>query len=91
MPIFLVIMLSVSAIAPDVDNPEETSSGPEIVTQFRGANELLFRRAANHDGRNIFQINETVEEFCAGKVGKKYEIIINLFDFAADLFSRVQA
>ena len=88
---FLVIMSPVSAIAPDVDNPEETSAGPQIIAHFTAANELLFRRAANHDGRNIFQINETVEEFCAGKVGKKYEIIINLFDFAADLFSRVQA
>ena len=51
----------------------------------------LFPCAANHDGRNIFRINETIEKFCAGKVRKKHEVIVNLFHFAADLLSRIEA
>ena len=42
---------------------------------------------ANHHCRNIFDVNEAVEEFRAGEMGKKDEIVVHLFNLAADLFS----
>ena len=62
-----------------------------IVAQFRNPNELLFPRRPNDHGRNIFNANEHVEKFRAGQMGKKDEIVVNLFDFASNLLSRTQA
>jgi hypothetical protein len=52
--------------------------------------ELLSAGDANYDWRNIFHIEEGVEIFRASQIGKMYDIVSYLRDFASHFLSGSQ-
>jgi hypothetical protein len=51
---------------------------------------LLSPGNANHDSRNVFNINEGVEIFRASKIGNMDDVVGHLRDFASHFFSGSQ-
>src|SRR5437868_10209782 len=93
MPIFLVIMSRVSAIALGLDNPEETLADDIPRTELWVRNMCRERLSAGHTNyhcRNVFYIDEGVEKFSTSQMGKVDDVVSNSCHLAAHFFSRSQ-
>jgi hypothetical protein len=82
-----------------VDNPERLARRPlirreDLDRQYRRlwceSQHLLFAGYTNYHRRNVFHIEERIEIFRAGEIGKMNNVVRYLRDLAAHFFSRSQ-
>src|SRR5919197_4917709 len=57
---------------------------------IRRPGQLLFAGGPNDNRRNILRIDESIEVFCASKIGKMNDVVGDLGDFAAHFLSGSQ-